>query len=463
MHKTCVVNLNKMVKKGILFCLIFLLLLQIKCVAQAPGWVTNTPVNNEFYIGIGSSKKSYSNYQKRATKEALSEIAEQIQINIKSRNELFVSQNRKGISRDFFQNVVSTSDVQLQDYELYATWGNKDEYYVYYRLSKEKFRENMIAQYDEAITNSNKKISDAKSYFKAGKINAAVGAYLNASKFLEHLIDNSFIQAKHDSVVNNWYNIQSAIIKIANEFEVSPGKSTYAVSKNGIFDTDLSVKTFISGKNMKHSLAQVPVIFKLSHNLNAFYRKSVNSDNHGICKDKIVNIYDHSNNYTVTCKIDFENYFNNFGNYLILQDKAFNKLFSDCSINIHVIPLKVMIKSTELIYSSPRNFPAIKNEVSDYLRRHYFSISKSVKNSDYLIKIKANTRRGTYYDGIYSAFLTVEYSIINRHTGKTVYNGNIDNVKGVSLSYDAAAEKAYDNFKEDDYRKLIQSILPYLK
>lgn len=452
-----------MVKKGILFCLIFLLLFQIKCVAQAPEWVTNTPVNNEFYIGIGSSKKSYPDYQKRATKEALSAIAEQIQINIKSQNELFVSQNKSGISRDFFQNVVTTSSVQLQGYELYAKWENNEDYYVYYRLSKKKFREDMVVQYDKAINNSNKKISDAKSYLKAGKINAAVAAYLDASKFLEDMVGNSFIPEKHAAIVNNWSAVKSALIRIANNVQISPLYSEYTLSKNKLFDTEIPVRTFISENNMKKSIAEVPVIFRLSNNYNAFYRKSVNTDNNGICMDKIVNIYNASNNYTITCKIDFENYFNDFGDYLILKDKAFEDLYSTCDINIHVIPLKVLVESTELINSSPRSFHTIKNDVSNYLRRHYFYISKSLKNSDYLIKIRSDTRKGTYYMGMYSSFLTVEYSVINNHTGRTVYKGNITDIKGVSLNYQSAAEKAYDNFKEDNNQELVQSILPYLK
>jgi len=455
-------NLNKMHFNRIVSILYFIFF-SIVGFSQIPEWVTITPVVSEYYIGISNSNKNYSNYQNLATKQALSIISEQIQINIKSSNEMFVSENSAGVNQDFFKNVRTSSNVQLQGYELYANWEDEENYYVYYRLSKQKFKENLSIEYDKAINNSNKKISDAQSYLNNYKINEAVAAYLSASKFLEKLLGNSFIQEKHAEIINNWNLIKSDILKISNYIQISPLQTSYVLSKNKVFDTDILVKSFYLTNGDKYDIEQVPVIFELSNNINAFYRKSRNSDFNGFCKNKITNIYNESLNYTITCSVDFSNYLNRFGEYLILEDDMFDKLYSSCNMSIEVIPLTVSIKSNERIFSSPRDFLVIKNEAINYLRRNNILISNDTDNSNYLIEIRADTRKGTYYNGVYSSFLNIEYSVNNNETGVEIYSGFISDIKGVSLNYYSAAEKAYDNVRDELNEKLVRKVLPYLK
>ena len=86
-------NLSKMIKEEIFIRILFFFFLSVNCYSQTPEWVTITPIDSEYYIGISSHEKGYANYQNVATKKALSIISEQIQINIKSSNELFILEN----------------------------------------------------------------------------------------------------------------------------------------------------------------------------------------------------------------------------------------------------------------------------------------------------------------------------------------------------------------------------------
>ena len=80
--------------------------------AQTPTWVIQTPIDSEYYIGIGSSDKSDPNYLSFASKRALANISEQIQINIKSNKELFISEDESGVDEDFFIKIRTSSDLE---------------------------------------------------------------------------------------------------------------------------------------------------------------------------------------------------------------------------------------------------------------------------------------------------------------------------------------------------------------
>ena len=61
----------------------------IQCMAQAPEWVTQRPVSDKEYIGIGIAKLSDNDYMKIAAQNALSDIASQVATKVE--NESFLN------------------------------------------------------------------------------------------------------------------------------------------------------------------------------------------------------------------------------------------------------------------------------------------------------------------------------------------------------------------------------------
>jgi hypothetical protein len=433
------------------------------CFAQQPDWVTSFTVDPEYYIGISSCEKSNPDYQSIATKKALSLITEQIQVNITSSNELYTSENNLKLSQDYFGTVKTYTNIKLKDYELYQNWEDEKNYFVYYRLSKQTFRNNLVYEYDEALRSSEKKIADAEAYFVSGKIDESISSWLEASKFLEELITNTFIHEKYALVVNQWYAIRSQLLKILYNFDIQPVSENYRLSKSKIFSTDFEIDLKFTETDSSIILPNIPVIYELSGNLNAFERKTVNSDYNGIARNRIVNIYNESLNYTISCRIDFINFLNRHGDYQILNGKEFENLLSDCKILIEVIPVIVFIKSDESTFSVLNSSSLLKNELGNYLRSQNISVAENEKNCDYVIEINANTREGNNYEDVYSAFLDVEYALYENSTHSLVYNNNMNSIKGVSLDYNSAANQAYINAKSQIKDKLGRVILPYLK
>ncbi len=453
-----------MKKMRYLALLIIILSLRItSCLAQQPDWVGSLVIDPEYYTGISSCDKSIPDYQSMATKRALSLITEQIQVTITSSNESYTSENDLKLSQDFFESVKTTSSIKLQDYELYQTWEDSSTYYVYYRLSKQIYRDNLISEYDLALGNCEKKIADAEAYLSSKKIDESISSYLEASKFLEEVISNTFIHDKYSSVVNQWYKVKSQLLKILFDFRVQPVNEKYRLSKNKIFSTDFEVIALYDANGDGVILPDIPVIFELSDNLNAFQSKVINTDNKGIARNNIINIYDESLTYTIGCNIDFARYLNRHGDFQILKDKEFENLLTNCKMLLEVIPLVVKITSVENTFSEKNPSQVIKNELGNYFRTQNISVVEGDAKCDYIVNIKADTRKGNVYEDVCSVFLDIEYSVYDNSNHSQVFNGTVNNIKGISLNYTAAANQAYVNARSDIKSKLGSVILPYLK
>jgi hypothetical protein len=398
-----------------------------------------------------------------ATKRALSLITEQIQVTIISSNESYTSENDFKLSQDFFESVKTISNIKLQDYELYQTWEDSSTYYVYYRLSKQIYRDNLISAYDLALGNCEKKIADAEAYLLSKKIDEAISSYLEASKFLEEQISNTFIHDKYALVVNQWNNIKSRLLNILFDYRIEPAQDKYKLTRNKIFSTDFEISAKYITNESSVVLADIPVAFGLSGNLNAFEGKVVNTDNKGIAGNNVVNIYNETLSYIINCAVDFDRYLNRHGDYLILKDEEFGNLQSNCKILIEVIPVIVRINSVENTFSEKNPSQVIKNELGNYFRTQNISVVEGDAKCDYIVNIKADTRKGNVYEDVCSVFLDIEYSVYDNSNHSQVFNGTVNNIKGVSLNYTAAANQAYVNARGDIKSKLGSVILPYLK
>lgn len=435
----------------------------VQILAQRPVWVDSLVIDPEYYVGISSCEKSLPDYQSTATKKALSLITEQIQVTITSSNELYTQENNDQFSQDFFQSVKSFSSIKLQGYELYQAWENDSVYYVYYRLSKLTYRDNLAFEYDNALNNSVMKAGKADTLMQEGKFDEAVSAYLEASKFLEEPLSNTFIPDKHAQVANQWYDIRSELLKILYNFQLQPLQPKYEMTKALLLTTDFEIQAKYAGGGTPVSLPNIPVIFDLSGNINAFENKSVNTDNTGTARNRIVNIYNEAMTYTIRGRIDFKNYLERRGDYEMLQGKEFDNLFASSRMVIEVIPVVVCITSTELVFSENTFNSVLKNELSNYLRTQNITFTDKENESDYTISLKSDTRKGNIYEDVYSVFLDIDYTIHSMPGNTLVFSGNQSNIKGVSLSYEAAAKQAYNNARTEIKDKLGRVILPYLK
>lgn len=119
--------------------------------AQTPAWVTTHPVSDKAYVGIGMASMDDDDYVKKATSNALSDIASQIAVKVET-NSLLHTVDVDGRSREMFEEKIrGTLTGWIEGHELKDSYQSGNTYYVYYTLDKATYKKNAEAKRTTAI------------------------------------------------------------------------------------------------------------------------------------------------------------------------------------------------------------------------------------------------------------------------------------------------------------------------
>lgn len=119
--------------------------------AQQPTWVSLHPTDDNSYIGIGFAALEEPDYIKKATQNALNDIAMQIATRIEA-NSFMHTVDIDGKSKELFENKIKSSIISyLEGQKLVDSYQNERNYYVYYSLDKAAYESTMQKHKKNAI------------------------------------------------------------------------------------------------------------------------------------------------------------------------------------------------------------------------------------------------------------------------------------------------------------------------
>ena len=125
----------------VLLQMVFLLELKICQGATIPDWVNQRPRLPGYYVGIGMSKKGVTDYRTRAKSDALLDLAQEISVAVSG---TFVQNivEKTGLSEAMVRSEIRlSSKAHISEHQLVDRWEDDDVYWVYYRLSKKRYRQ----------------------------------------------------------------------------------------------------------------------------------------------------------------------------------------------------------------------------------------------------------------------------------------------------------------------------------
>ena len=135
--------------------------------AGIPTWVKEYPVSDSHYIGIGIADRSThpQDYIQVAQQNALQNLSSQIKVSISSQSVFLQMDREYGYEEDYKSNIEVKANEILEGYELVGTFTQQNEYWVYYRLSKQLYQETRTARIQEAIEESKYFLNKAIMYY----------------------------------------------------------------------------------------------------------------------------------------------------------------------------------------------------------------------------------------------------------------------------------------------------------
>lgn len=244
--------------KRLLFILVCSLTTTLAMLAQTPSWVTSHPVSEKEYIGIGMASLSDSDYMKKATQNALSDIASQIAVRLENNSFLHMI-DVDGKSRELFEDKIQSSLISwLEGQELKETYQSDKAYYVYYILDKKlyaqksKGRRNMAVQSGYDYLQKGNDAENSMNLSQAAQLYAKGLEVVEPWVFMDLTYNGMNIPNElYHAYVNVFSNmsITTNVSQLEGEaFKAIPTPIAGCLSKNGIVVPNVKLKaSFVTG------------------------------------------------------------------------------------------------------------------------------------------------------------------------------------------------------------------------
>ncbi|MHB2152979.1 LPP20 family lipoprotein [Calditrichota bacterium GD2] len=436
----------------------FVILLTALVFAQKsrPDWIENRPLVKGYYVGIGYASKIEhpTDYHKVAMDNALSNLASEIQINISSQTVQKVLE-RAGILQDEFKSYVqSSTKAELEGYELVDKWENDLEYWVYYRLSREKYEALKNARLAKARALAVDMLQRARSAEENGKIDRALLFYFQALPPIEKYLGEPLQTEINGQQVFLFNEIYSSLQRILSEIKLQAlnpqlkGKLGQPVSQ------PLTVKATRSDLPVQN----LPIAFAFVRGAGDLIKEAF-TDARGEAHSRILKINANDNLQIVVADLAIEKSISQTNLSPLLKGITNTLVRPSTRFMINVSGLTAYIESQEVNLGRTVEIkqlePALKNILSD----KGFTFSDSPVDVDFIIKIKATARKGAEMYGLYSSFVNLTFSVIDMRSGQEIYKNVLENVKGIDLNYEKAGFKALSNAAKAINEKLIPDFL----
>jgi len=227
-------------------------------------------------------------------------------------------------------------------------------------------------------------------------------------------------------------------------------KTTGAKGKAGLgLDKDLEVFATVNGEPM----AGIPIEF-INNNGGSVYCSTV-TDKNGIATCKVKNITGEYKNQVIVAVLDVERFLSNPSSEFA-QNQLENKGIPKASFKVTVLPSTIYVKADENNFGQSLDVKLIEPQVKESLAGYGFDFKDSNSGVDYVIKIRASSRKGGNVSGVYFAYVDVTISVYDTQLGKEIYKDSINNLKGGGGTFDQAGGKAYYKAAEQVKDKIVK-------
>jgi hypothetical protein len=412
----------------------------------APSWVNSTPISSLDYIGIGRAAKigSPEEYALVARKSALNELASQIEVTVTVNSLMYTLEHDDRFSESFSQQIDTRTDLALEGFEVYDSWEDEKNYWVYYRLSKSKYQEIKAQKKRNSLSKAASDLNLARQAKEAGNVELAADYYAKAivdlqdywgednpssevgtSGSLDKIALEELMNMRNDYKLTS--NTEKLILNEANSFRIDyevksmlNGQMTIAVpfvyrigkgDRETLLTNTLSL-TLRPGKEQRELLSITADPFKT---VRSAYPGTTYSFLRSLLKEELI-------------QQEIEVYYPAFS--LSAQEKRFGETFELNS--------------------------ALRGAMATELANMGIAVEES---SPYVIRLSAVTRDGGMSQGFHVAYMDVTVESMDTRTGQIRFSQALPSAKGVHKTIDQARVKSQDKAKEFIDKNLLYALL----
>lgn len=405
---------------------------------DAPDWVQRTPNHPSYFHGVGmASKTSRQDFRERARQNALTELAEGISVTIAASSVLSFFEYDNTYSEYFRENVRTTTQQQLEGYELVDNWENDHQYWVYYRLSRTRWELVKQERIDRALSASLSKYEQARTFAGGGNTAEALSWYIRSVEDIRDFLGEDLRTAIDGEQRNYSTTLMAELISQFQRLRIEFPVETLEI-KSGAAQPAGAIDALVLDGDKPAS--GIPVMTKFS------WRPGVTNEAVTDVSGKIritpARMEAVAGSGQISCAVNIDKIIRDN-----ISDMMVRKLLDGLKVNSYVLPVEYVSPSIYLSVETKNHNQhvagiGVHEELARLLIADGFRLVDAPLNADYVITVSANTAEGSYRSNRFASLLTASFVVRDR-AGRTLMNKTEDGISGLGGDFISAGDDAY--------------------
>ncbi|HAP36578.1 MAG TPA: hypothetical protein DCQ28_11800 [Bacteroidetes bacterium] len=445
-------------KKILLF--IFLLSL-VFAQGKKPNWVEKRPNTSAFYHGIGVVPKSGTTqeYLQRSKDAALNDIAQQITVSIDASQISKLSEKLDEFKEEYQSAVQTSTKADLEGVEPVDTWESDDQYWVYFRLDIAEYKKRQAEKLRKATALSLDFFTKAKTFEKANNIGDALQSYIQALAAVEKFLGETLEVQFNDTKIFLGNEIFTSLQSILNQIELK--------AKNPKVDAQVGkplrqpLEVVVNNASTAVPIQNFPMKFTFIRGSGDII-PSARTDKNGTALTQIAKVIAADKLQLIKADADPAALLGQ-STSPVLEMLIKGLTLPSTRFTLNVVSLSIVFETDEMLMGTKLVIPRIEPMLKNTLSSQGFSFVDDASKANIMISVKSNGRDGGEYSGMYTVYVDANISVVDLNSGEEVYKTSFNNVKGISINYDKAGMKAYDEIGVSLQKTVIPKILEQIK
>jgi hypothetical protein len=426
-----------------------------------PSWLSAKPANDAYFIGIGhSGKTGENNYIQIAKKSALQDLVSEIKVTVSSTSILTSIDENKEF-RDKYEQIIQTDAAdEIEEFEQVDVWEDERNYWVYYRLSKQRYREIKEQQKRDAVALALDMFTKARQSEKSAKEVEALGFYFQGFRAIEKYLGEPIRLMYEGNEILLTTEIYASMQKLLTRIDLSATPAQVELNRRvATNEQAITLKAFMKESN--RTIEGLPLAAGFEKGAGDVF-PNYKTDASGQAKMLLTKIGSRDLEQTVAVRLDLAAFAANN------PTEIYSLIVQKMVVPKAVVVLKVKrplvyLVAQEKTFGAARNTLLISNRIKNYLTNNGFEFTENKDKADLLMDVTADSEKGSVSGSIYITFMTAVINVTSVADSKKIYSTTLDRIKGFSLDYDRSSQEAYnkglETLEKEKLPELLNAIL----
>ncbi len=426
-----------------------------------PDWLAAKPVQTGYFVGIGHSPKDgMNNYIQTAKSSALEDLVSEIKVNISSTSILSQLDVNKEFQEKYEQIIQTTTADEIEEFEQVDAWEDELNYWVYYRLSKQRYKEIKDKKKRDAVALGLDFFTKAKQSERNSEFVLALGFYYQGFRAVEKYLDDPIrldFEGKEILLTNE---IIASMQLLLDKMEISLDPKETVLNRR-LAQSELSIIAKATEKNSMEAIPGLPLIAAFEKGSGDVF-PNYKTDDLGNTKILLTKISSRDMEQTVAVQVDLMSFAGQNGStiYPLIARKM---IVPKALFLMRVQRPVVYISSVERSLGLDKSNQQLTNKIKNYLSNSGFEFTDDKTKAELLLNINANSEKGAVSGSIYITYVTAVIRVATTRENKEIYATTLDRIKGFSLDYERSSQEAYnkslETLEKEKLPELLNSIL----